>query len=661
MDPHSRRHNTSPAAPPRIEGDRWTVPDLIDFDYYIDADEQAMRKDPAERERLTERDRSLYLGRIRDTLQPSVQEHSSRHRRSVLRRWLAQRREADNPALRVLLPGASFARGQRLVTIGLGILGCVIGAGVASTLLQYDGTHPVNVSWYLFVLVLLQILLAGTTFAAWALRRSRPIKTAMEDVSLLSYLIRPLFSRVSGWIQRQRLALASPDIRSRAKARTGLLQSHYALYGPATYMPVLIAAQVFGIGFNLGAIAATVALEWFSDLAFGWGSALDVQPQTIYDLARFLSLPWGWAFGEGLGYPALEQVAGSRISLKDALTALDAGDRRARRWFLVLAVFTYGLLPRLVLLGLSLLTQARALNALPFTHQRTQALYARMVTPSLESAVAGSGTGPEMPIPKPLEPLRAPAAAPRPETIPEPEQSVRPKPAPNAAKRRVVKPLDKPQGPSRDTGEASKADTDRSESISDTAIPATEITERSAPARANRTDWKRPPPPAAAAGQSIPAPVTPIAADACVLMLHLDVADLLEKSDHVRLQRMLLAHTGWRVAASVAIGGGSAMADQALSLVRHARWEAPPPRVAIIQDGSQPPITEHLRFLRAVRAQAGDQAQILLALVGDPDGEDPLPSLGDFDYRDWQRKIEQMGDPYLRLVMLAPPAVEAPL
>ncbi len=260
------------------------------------------------------------------------------------------------------------------MTLGLGVLGCVVGAGVASTLLQYDGQHPVNVSWYLFVLVLLQILLAATTVAAWALRRSRPLQTAMQDLSLLSHLIRPLFSRVGGLDSASTPRPSCPRTSATGpRRRTGLLQSHYALYGPASYLPILIAAQVFGIGFNLGAIATTVALEWFSDLAFGWGSALDVQPQTIHDLARVIALPWSWAFGEGLGYPTLEQVAGSRISLKDALSTLDAGDLRAWRWFLVLAVVTYGLLPRLVLLGLSVLTQARTLAALPFTHQRTQA------------------------------------------------------------------------------------------------------------------------------------------------------------------------------------------------------------------------------------------------------------------------------------------------
>jgi hypothetical protein len=148
-------------------------------------------------------------------------------------------------------------------------------------------------------------------------------------------------------------------------------------------------------------------------------------------------------------------------------------------------------------------------------------------------------------------------------------------------------------------------------------------------------------------------------ADACILLLHVDVADVLEETDHERLQRLLHGHSGWRVAASATYGGGSAMAQGALELIEQAHWEAPPARVALLADGSQPPITETLRFLRMVRAAAGEHAQVLVALVGDPDGDDRLPPLSEFDFEDWQRKLEQLGDPYLRLEMLAGPAEEA--
>jgi hypothetical protein len=44
--------------------DRWSVADLIDFDYYVDEDERLSRQSSAERKRLAERDRRLYLEQI---------------------------------------------------------------------------------------------------------------------------------------------------------------------------------------------------------------------------------------------------------------------------------------------------------------------------------------------------------------------------------------------------------------------------------------------------------------------------------------------------------------------------------------------------------------------------------------------------------------------
>jgi hypothetical protein len=619
--------------------DRWTVPDLIDFDYYVDEDERLLRDKPGERKRLQERDRHLFRERIEPGLE-DIPEHTPRHRSRVLRRWLEARRESEDPALQPLLPGSAFARGQRLVTMLLGGLGFVIGIGVASALLHYDGQHPVNVSWYIFWLVLLQILLAGTTIGLWYARRTKAVQTAVSDVSLLSQLARPLFSRAARWVQRSRLTHMPQDVQDRAKAREGLVRGHYALYGASSYLPMLIPAQVFGIGFNVGAILMTIALEWFTDLAFGWGSALAVQPESIHFLARVIAAPWSWLIGEGVGYPTLEQVAGTRISLKDPLYILSAENLRSWRWFLVLAVFTYGLVPRLILLGLSVIKQRLQLARLPFTHQRTQAVYARMVTPSLETAVARSGVGPAMPIPAPLKPLTTARAAPRPEPAEAPQKPPRKPEVKEEAKppsKPAPKPAPKPE-PKLKPAPQPKPEPKPAPKPEPTAAPEP------------KPALKPEPVPAAA-----PPTATRVAPDACLLLIHVDVADLLGDEDYRRLQAMLRNHSGWSVAASATFGGGSIMATQALDLIERADWQAPPGRVAMVQDGSQPPITENLRFLRAVRAAAGEQAQLLLALIGDPEGndDDPLPTLSDFDFVDWQRKIEQLGDPYLRLEMLA--------
>lgn len=672
MDPlnhRQRRMNTHQES----KTDRWSVPDLIDFDYYVDEDERLARESSTERKRIAERDRRLYRDHIQQA-SAGIPEHSPRHRALALRLWLSARRSGEDPDLRSLLPGAAYARGQRLVSVGLLLLGLVLGIGVASALLSYDGRHPINVSWYVFVLVIMQILLVGTTAGIWYARRSALMQTTVQDISLLGQLVKPLFATAARWVQRQRLAHVPRDVSDRAKARQGLLKSHYALYGPAIYLPMLVPAQLFGIGFNLGAIFITVALEWFTDLAFGWGSALNVEPGTIHTIAQAIALPWSWLFGEGIGIPTLEQVAGTRINLKDPLFFLNADHLRSWRWFLVLAVFTYGLLPRLVLLALSVLKQRRTLAALPFTHQRTQALYARMITPMLETG-GNTGSGPAMPIPAPLKPLTTARAAPQADEgasaqrVAEQESKLasdsqpkvqpaapKPKPAPEPKPEPVPEPAPEPKP--EPAPEPTPESASEPEPIS---VPAHEpmsempSAPRSEPSSGLAAKPEREPKQESSvdARSGTPPTGTAIAADACVLLIHVDVADTLEEADHGRLQLMLRQLSGWRVAASATFGGGSTMATQALSLVHNSQWESAPARVALLQDGSQPPITESLRFLRAVRAAAGDQAQILLALVGDPEGDDPLPPLALFDFTDWQSKIEQMGDPYLRLEMLA--------
>ncbi len=668
--------NPRPVPEPRIQ--RWTLADLIDLDHYLDLDDQSLREGQAARERLNERDRRLYLSDIQGRL--AVSTHTTPHRRGTLRHWLSARRGAEDPLLRDLLPGSAFVRSQRLVTFGLALLGVFFGVALASALLHYDGKQPVNVSWYLFILVLVQLGLALATVVAWGLRRSKAVSGVIRDLSFLSHLIRHLFTKAARYIQRHRLLHIPQDLREGAASRRGLTEAHFALYGPAAYLPFLIAAQVFGIGFNLGVISITLGLEWFTDLAFGWGSALELSPQVVHEIARLIAAPWGWLLGEGVGYPTLDQVAGSRISLKDPLATLQAADLRSWRWFLVLAVITYGLLPRLLLFGASVLAQRRALAVLPFTHGRTQALYARLVTPSLGSTEGLERRGPEMPIPAPLTPITAPRSAPR---SPPVLQPVKPAAAgPPAALPTAGKTADG-SAPARLLEGSRLTPAERWQpEPTPAAAPAAPVaepvgTERASPLAAPQparepptVDREEPPPPAteselgtALADEAVPtwelAPreIHPgeIAADACILLIHVDVADLLEPADQVCLQTLLRDVSGWRVACSATFGGGSAMANQALELVERAQWAAPPARVALVQDGSQPPITEVLRFLRALRAAAGEHAQVLITLVGDPEADDPLAPLPDFERSDWQSKIEQLGDPYLRLETLVPP------
>ena len=70
MDRHTPESGPVATPPRRPNGDRpgpedrWTVQDLIDFEYYLDRDEQELRQHPAARKALVDRDRSAYLDHI---------------------------------------------------------------------------------------------------------------------------------------------------------------------------------------------------------------------------------------------------------------------------------------------------------------------------------------------------------------------------------------------------------------------------------------------------------------------------------------------------------------------------------------------------------------------------------------------------------------------
>jgi hypothetical protein len=184
----------------------WTVADLIDFEYYLDADERELREHPSARKGLAERDRSLYL----DAIAPEIGDqppHTPAHRRVSLRRWLAARRNAERPEMRGILPGAAFGSAERLVTLLLAVVGFILGIGVASALLSYDGTRPVSVSWYLFLLVIVQFLLVASVVAAWVAQGARSRRRS--GLGLLMHVMRPLVTKAASWLQRQRIGHAS--------------------------------------------------------------------------------------------------------------------------------------------------------------------------------------------------------------------------------------------------------------------------------------------------------------------------------------------------------------------------------------------------------------------------------------------------------------------
>jgi hypothetical protein len=150
---------------------------------------------------------------------------------------------------------------------------------------------------------------------------------------------------------------------------------------------MLFWSQTAAVAFNAAAIGIGVALVTFTDLAFGWSTTLQADPHVIARWVDALSLPWrAWA---PAAVPDLSLIERSQFFRLDGarVLGLDASRTLTGWWaFTILAIVTYGLLPRLALWALCVVRLRAATRALLLEDPRVAALLDRMATPAIETA-----------------------------------------------------------------------------------------------------------------------------------------------------------------------------------------------------------------------------------------------------------------------------------
>lgn len=356
---------------------RWHIKDLIDLEYFLHVDSD----DAAESrwQDVRARDRRIYL----DHIKPQLSGTKPFPRRWAIRTWLERRRTMEKRSQdgQAFLPGEWYDEISRLLGYGLFIAGGLTGLGLAFFLLTYTGTEPLNVSVYLATTVFVQILLLLVLLALFMMRLMRPGLFYNSAVfSILSHLIVSL----AGKLKQKIRTSVSGSKREGLSAVTGLIRGKNRIYGSLLYWPVFIVAQLYGIGFNLGVLTATLLRVLGTDLAFGWQSTLQVSAEVVYKIVKTMAIPWSWFVPSELAYPSLAQIEGSRLILKDGIYHLATLDLVAWWPFLCFAVLFYGLLPRVVLYISGVMVRGYLLRKVELNHAVCDRLIDRMVTPRIE-------------------------------------------------------------------------------------------------------------------------------------------------------------------------------------------------------------------------------------------------------------------------------------
>lgn len=350
----------------------WQIADIIDLEFFLSSDAQLVAE--SGKEPVAARDRDIYLQHI----QPELQDN--REPSLLLQGWLNCRRtgtEAEDGAS-APLPGSLWRELFTLSSWGSLVAGSCLGCALAAGFLSYTGSAPLNVSMFLALFVVVQLLLLTIQGFFLFFRQLRGKR--LTSTLLYNLISRLMFKGMTGAAARLHRRMTGAQ-RLRLGVFLGELHRKKNQYPGLSIWPPFRLFQLSGIGFNLGVIFTLLFKVSVADIAFGWQSTLQLSEPLVADLVRWIALPWSWCIPGQYAYPSLEQIAGSKMVLKDGIYHLATRDLVSWWPFLCLAMFVYGLLPRALLFLYSLWKEQRALDQLNFDTPVLRQLLQRMLTP----------------------------------------------------------------------------------------------------------------------------------------------------------------------------------------------------------------------------------------------------------------------------------------
>ncbi|MCP4114393.1 MAG: DUF2868 domain-containing protein [Desulfobacteraceae bacterium] len=376
---------------------KWTLGDIIDLEYLLEQDKRC-----GEEDLLQERDRELYLSHAasRPSAPADTEEPPGESRGALVRLWLSLMRKQNG-----VFPGKLCDEGFRLLRTAFFLGGIGMGLVLSLSLFSYTGRLPLNISYFLGLALVPQTLLLVITLGYLISFAARPGKgSGFGFYPLLSLLV----ERAMKGLHQRAMNRLSAEKQGALASALGVMRRSRKTYGLLFFWPLFILMQLFGVGFNLGVIGTTLGRVAFFDTAFGWQSTLALGHGVVFKTASIVALPWSWLFPEGIGYPSLAQVEGTRLILKDGIYNLATQDLVSWWPFLCLSVVFYGLLPRLALFITGAVARDRALKGLNFDRWELKKLVNRLVTP----IVSTEPLTPQAEVPEsrePAEPRETPA------------------------------------------------------------------------------------------------------------------------------------------------------------------------------------------------------------------------------------------------------------
>jgi hypothetical protein len=355
------------------ESQDWTLGDVIDFERAV----ASVTSEPGSGGGL------LQDGRLLKEHFPGQSLYDV-PRPQLFRRWLDIRRSPGASSF-----GQEIDRVFRILGVATWLIGGVTGFLGAGGYLEYNGSKPINVMWFLFWLVLCPWIVTGLGMAvSFGLRDDAGPKLLGGPIARL-------------------LARLSPQYRALWHEWTHSLHKHGSRLAPIAMWPILGISQRFACSFGIGAFVGLLGYVIGVDLAFGWESTLNIGAEAIHAIVQCLAAPWLWLFQNAA--PTLEQIRESRFTHLVGLKETSIAATRAWWPFLVGCLAVYVVIPRFLMIQLSEWRRTRSLARLDFTRGIDGELARGLCGPLFDTSggTQGGGLGESEPVPPPPPPSQA--------------------------------------------------------------------------------------------------------------------------------------------------------------------------------------------------------------------------------------------------------------
>ncbi|SFV54990.1 hypothetical protein MNB_SV-6-816 [hydrothermal vent metagenome] len=233
------------------------------------------------------------------------------------------------------------SRYMRFATLSMLIISLLLGIISGVALLNYSGSEPINVLYFLIATLILPI--TTMTLSLFAMARADRADSRLIHIS-------PAF-----WMQNIILLLPQKSREIFANLHINPLLANWI---------VIRRSQEMALTFSIGLFLALIGVITGEDIAFGWSSTLHITPQELHHLFSLIALPWSEILPQAI--PSLELIEKShyfRLGGELSSDMIESASLLGEWWkFLAMTTLFYALFLRYLLMIWSGMRLQRAID-----------------------------------------------------------------------------------------------------------------------------------------------------------------------------------------------------------------------------------------------------------------------------------------------------------